>query len=143
MLNINQIRTSPYHPLPYVLFVYREVPQSSTGFSPFTLLYDREVRGPLNVLKEEWEASKMSDENVLSHILSVRERLEEMSELVGKNVKGAQKCQKNWYDQNARERELIPGEEVLVLLLTNSNKLLAQWQGPYRVLSRVSDGNYI
>ena len=44
--------------LPYVLFAYREVPQSSTGFSPFELLYGREVRGPFDVLKEEWEASK-------------------------------------------------------------------------------------
>jgi transposase InsO family protein len=40
--------------LPYVLFAYREVPQASTGFSPFELLYGREVRGPLNVLRETW-----------------------------------------------------------------------------------------
>ena len=113
------------------------MPQSSTGFLPFELLYGQEVRGSLDVLKEEWEVSKKSDESVLSHILLLRERLEEMSELVGKNVEGAQKCQKNWYDRNARERELIPGEEVLVLLTTSSNKLLAQWQGPYRVLSRL------
>ena len=37
----------------------------------------------------------------------VRERLEEMSELVSENVRGAQKCQKLWYDQNARERERV------------------------------------
>ena len=36
--------------LPYVLFAYREVPQESTGFSPFELLYGRKVRGPLDVL---------------------------------------------------------------------------------------------
>ena len=30
--------------VPYVLFAYREVPQTSTGFSPFELLYGREVR---------------------------------------------------------------------------------------------------
>ena len=41
--------------LPYVLFAYREVPQSSTGFSPFELLYGRAPRGPLDVLKETWE----------------------------------------------------------------------------------------
>ncbi|KAL7883860.1 hypothetical protein SRHO_G00015180 [Serrasalmus rhombeus] len=41
--------------LPYVLFAYREVPQASVGFSPFQLLYGREVRGPLDVLKETWE----------------------------------------------------------------------------------------
>ena len=32
--------------LPSVRFAYREVPQSSTGFSPFELLYGRSVRGP-------------------------------------------------------------------------------------------------
>ena len=32
--------------LPYVLFAYREVPQESTGFSPFELVYGREVHGP-------------------------------------------------------------------------------------------------
>jgi len=36
--------------LPYILFAYCEVPQGTTGFSPFELLYGREVRGPLDVL---------------------------------------------------------------------------------------------
>ena len=39
--------------LPYLLFAYHEVPQETTGFSPFDLLYERRVRGPLDVLKEE------------------------------------------------------------------------------------------
>lgn len=30
--------------IPYLLFAYREVPQSSTGFSPFELLYGRDVQ---------------------------------------------------------------------------------------------------
>ena len=41
--------------LPAILFAYREVPQSSTGFSPFELLYGRTVRGPMQILKElDW-----------------------------------------------------------------------------------------
>ena len=71
--------------LPYVLFAYREVPQSTTGFSPFELLYGREVRGPLDVLKEEWEAEKHSDQSVVSHILAIHERMEEMTETVKDN----------------------------------------------------------
>ena len=39
--------------LPYVLFAYREVPQATLGFSPFELLYGRDVRGPLDVLKDQ------------------------------------------------------------------------------------------
>ena len=48
--------------LPYLLFAYRDVPQASTGFSPFELLYGRQVRGPLDMLKERWESSSQSSE---------------------------------------------------------------------------------
>ena len=62
--------------LPYVLFAYREVPQGSTGFSPFVLLYRRAVRGPLDILRETWEVSEKSSESVISHVLNTREKLE-------------------------------------------------------------------
>ena len=47
--------------LPYLLFAYREVPQESTGFSPFELLYGWRVRRPLDVLRQAW-TDKHSDE---------------------------------------------------------------------------------
>ena len=34
------------------------------------------------------------------------------------------------------------GEQVLVLLPTSSNKLLAQWQGPYKIVKKVRKLNY-
>ena len=57
-------------------------------------------------------------------------------------MKEAQQQQKTWYNKTARERELKPGEEMLVLLPTSSNKLLAQWQGPYCMLCKVGKVNY-
>lgn len=129
--------------LPYLLFAYREVPQASTGFSPFELLYGHQVRGPLDVLSESWQSSQKSDESVVSHILSVREKLVTMRELVSTNLQQAQAQQKKWYDHNASEREFQEGDMVLLLLPTSSNKLLAQWQGPYRVIKRMSKVNYL
>ena len=35
--------------IPY-LFAYREVPQSTTGFSPFELVYGHAVHGSLDIL---------------------------------------------------------------------------------------------
>lgn len=35
-----------------VLFAYRDVPQGGMQFSPFELLYDRTVRGPIMIQKE-------------------------------------------------------------------------------------------
>ena len=128
--------------LPYVLFAYREVPQESTGFSPFELLYGRDVRGPLDVIKGEWEASLRSDQSVVSHILLTRERMEGMMELVQENIHQAQRQQKMWYDRSARERTFNPGEQVLVLLPTTTSKLTAQWQGPYQVLQQVGPVDY-
>ena len=72
------------------------------------------------MLKEEWEAEKHSDESVVSHILAIRMRMEEMTEIVKDNMKEAQQQQKTWYDKTTRERELKSGEEVLVLLPTST-----------------------
>ena len=37
--------------IPYLLFAYREIPQASTGFTPFELVFGRHVRGPLDVFE--------------------------------------------------------------------------------------------
>lgn len=59
--------------LPYLLFAYREVPQSSTGFSPFELLYGRQVRGPLDLLKDYWEQTESEGDNIISYVIKMRE----------------------------------------------------------------------
>ena len=119
----------------YLLFAYREVPQASTGFSPFELIYVRDVRGPLDVLKESWEAGGQC-KTVVEHALLMREKLSQMTELVKQNLLEAQRKQKPWYESQARSREFRDGDLVLMLLPSSSNKLLVQWQGPYQVLRR-------
>ena len=51
--------------IPYVLFAYHEVPQASTRFSPFQLLYEHNIQGPLDVLRE---ANKLENDNVMSYV---------------------------------------------------------------------------
>ncbi|XP_040072714.1 uncharacterized protein LOC120844827 [Ixodes scapularis] len=53
--------------LPALLFAYREVPQSSSRFSPFELLYGRRVRGPLTILREVWSNEAMTQEMKTSY----------------------------------------------------------------------------
>lgn len=129
--------------IPFLLFAFREVPQESTGYSPFELLYGREVRGPLDILKESWEASKTSNVNVVSYVLQMREKMEQLSSLVRGNLEEARSQQKTWYDQNARERSFKEGDQVLVLLPTSAAKLEAQWQGPYKISKVVGRVNYL
>ena len=67
---------------------------------------------------------------------------ESMQKLVLENVKEAQQKQKRWYDRTAREVEFKPGDKALVLLPTSSNKFLAQWKGPFKILRKVGKVNY-
>ncbi|KAL2102386.1 hypothetical protein ACEWY4_001554 [Coilia grayii] len=129
--------------LPYLLFAYREVPQASTGFSPFELLYGRQVRGPLDLLRDAWVTLKPQEsDSVLSYVLKMRDKMEEMSGLVEDNMTKAQQNQARWYDQRARERSFRPGQQVLLLLPTTENKLLARWQGPYAVTRQLGPVTY-
>ena len=125
--------------LPYVLFAYREVPQASTGFSPFELIYDHHVRGPMAVLKEAWESAESQDTSVVAHIMQIREQLQEMADLVHENMVQSQANQKRWYDRNIRSHKFEPGDQVLVLLPTSTSKLLAQWQGPYEIVKPIGE----
>ena len=66
-----------------VLFAYREVPQESTGFSPFQLLYGRSVRGPGTILKELWtkEVNLPEVKSSYVYVTELRERLEDSLKL--------------------------------------------------------------
>lgn len=130
--------------LPYLLFAYREVPQASTGFSPFELLYGHDVRGPLSLLKETWAGEKGEGEeiDVASFVVAMHEKLQGMTNLAQEHMAEAQQKQKSWYDKSARTRSFVPGQQVLVMLPTVSSKLLAKWQGPFKILKQLGPTTY-
>ena len=127
-----------------VLFAYREVPQESTGFSLFQLLYGRSVRGPGTILKELWtkEVNIPEVKTSYEYVTECRELLEDSLKLAQEELQKSQKCYKKYYDRKVKPRCLEVGEQVLILLLTDNNKLLMQWRGPYTVESRVGANDY-
>ncbi|CAM4689811.1 unnamed protein product, partial [Lepidochelys olivacea] len=130
--------------LPHLLFAYREVPQESTGFSPFELLYGRRVRGPLDLMRDEWEGKATPDgESVVEYVLIFRERLAELMGLARENLARAQRKQKVWYDRTARARAYATGDQVMVLIPVRKNKLQAAWEGPFKVVKQLNEVNYV
>ncbi len=125
-----------------VLFAVREVPQASTGFSPFELLYGRQPRGVLDILRETWEEGPSESKNEIQHVLDLRTKLHTLGQLSMENLLQAQDKQSRLYNRGARLRNFTPGDKVLVLLPTSSSKLLAKWQGPFEVTRQVGDLNY-
>ena len=96
------------------------------------------------ILRELWSGAA-PDEQVLStyqYVIELRDRLEQTCKLAHKNFKKVQIKQKAYYDRRARSRKFDVGDKVLLLLPTDSNKLLLQWKGPYEVVEVVNRMDY-
>ena len=126
-----------------LLFAYREVPQESLGFSSFELLYGRSVCGPITILKELWIKTDIEPEvkSTYQYVLDLKKRLEETCELAHQELLIAESKQHKYFNKNAKDRVFRPEEKVLLLLPTDSSKLLMHWKGPFEILERVH-GNY-
>lgn len=109
-----------------------------------TYVYGHRVRGPLAILSESWQSSNWSADSVLSHILSIHNKLETMKGLA--SWYQFEKCPKQAEEmvwQEFQSREFRCGDLVLLLLPTSTNKLLAKWQGSYKVIKRIGRVNYL
>ena len=113
-----------------LLFAYREARKEATGFSPFELLYRRTVRGPVQTLKELWSKEENIPEVTTSYqyVLEFRERLDETIKLAQAELERIQIRNKKLYNRKAKKR-VFQEDKVLVLLSTDHNKLLIQWNG--------------
>ena len=131
--------------LNYLLFAYREVPQCSSGISPYYMVYGHEPRGVLNVLKDAWskeDPAYPTKHNIVEYLLETRAKLEDCAARAHASLELAKDKAKNWYDQHSSDRSFKTGDKVLVLLPTSTDKLTCKWQGPGDILRRVNDVTY-
>ena len=129
---------------PAILFAVREIPQESIGFSPLELLYERNVRGPMQILRELWSVEETDEHARLTYqyVIDLRKRLEKTCKLAQDNVRKLVIKQNAFYDKRARSRKFNVGDKVLLLLQSASHKVLLQWNGPYEVFEVVNVMNY-
>ncbi|XP_076030465.1 uncharacterized protein LOC143018769 [Oratosquilla oratoria] len=127
-----------------LLFAIRDSVQESLGYSPFQLVYGHEARGPLKVLKESW----ISNEPVTplaSYVTKFKDKLHLAISLAHSNLEGAQIKMKHQFDKSkgARGRYFKSGDKVLAFLPLKTNPLQAVYSGPYQVLERQGQANYV
>ena len=127
-----------------LLFAYREVPQSSTGFSPFELVMGHEVRGPLFLIKERILSNTTNEEiPVTSYVIQMREHIKQFLKLSNSNELKSKQKEKTYYDKSCRKRSFKIGDQVLLLLPTSPNKLVAEWKGPFSVVRKLNKVDYV
>ncbi|GFW50923.1 hypothetical protein TNCV_3592051 [Trichonephila clavipes] len=129
--------------LPLALFSLRTVAHESTGFSPTELVMGKNLRTPQTLVYEEWMEEGNTSQSVVEYILQLNNRLKRCQDIAITRMKECQLKRKTWYDGDVVERKFVEGDLVMVLVTSKQNKLEVNWIGPGKVLSRISDTNYV
>ena len=97
--------------------------------------------GPLSLLK--WLDEDPEKISVLKYVATFKDRLFRAGQIAKRNLQESQSKMKVWYDRKAKSRCFEPGDRVLVLFPVEGNPLPAKYSGPYKVVKKISDTNYL
>ena len=81
--------------LKYLLFAYRTAPHSN-GFSPFEIIYDRSVRGPLESLRDSWDTGEVGTKSVVQWVDEIGKKLTERRGIVKRKEAKAKERMKEY-----------------------------------------------
>lgn len=106
-------------------FECKFIPEGSTGFSPFELLFSRKLQGIFDLIKENWEKDQTPAHNEIQYVLDLGPKL---------HWRGChEKHQQRLHKRGAR----LTGKQS-----PSSSKLLAKCQRPFVVAWQEGDVDY-
>ena len=121
----------------FCLYAIRAAPNRSTGYSPFQLLYGREMRAPVDLWLDSRREADSRPLKVSNWVEKLCSRLDQMKEVARANGLLARTAAKVQHDRKAVEREVVVGSQILLRLPGMTGKLDSAWAGPYTVLQKM------
>ncbi|UYV70284.1 hypothetical protein LAZ67_7002373 [Cordylochernes scorpioides] len=130
--------------LPFVTHAYNTTIQETTGYSPFFLLFGRE---PMSLLDDENIPTDSNMDDYDEYIENYLDKIARTRQVVINNTEKTQERMKRNYDKKHNERIYEPGHLVAVWTpvrkIGKCEKLLRKYFGPYRILKKLSNVNYL
>jgi hypothetical protein len=139
-MHVNDHHTDWDYWIPQVVFAYRSSIHSSTGVSPFEIVYGRKPTLPIDIqfgIKEETTGDFYG---------KLKQHLEVVKTKAYKRVVAAKIAQKKQYDKKVKFTSYKVGNRVWLYNPANkpglSPKLISKWKGPYIIVQKLSDVSY-
>src|SRR6218665_3466286 len=98
--------------LPFLLWAYREVPNATTGVSPFMMVHDQLGRRPLTILKDASTGDQISPWE-LAETSKYMQKLKNQLQLTKGNY--AQERYAHYYNLRSKDKTLGVGDQVVIL----------------------------
>ena len=125
----------------------RDVPNSTTGVSPTQMVFGKQGRGPLHVLKQSWSEEgivlPVGSKAVGSFLAELRDRLGVAAHVAGLNSDVMQARYCKYANKHTRPKQFEVGDKCVVLEETSTNKIKSEWKGPCVIVDRVSNNSYM
>ncbi|XP_064468593.1 uncharacterized protein LOC135380865 [Ornithodoros turicata] len=132
--------------VPFLLWAYREVPNATTGETPFEMMYGRVPTGPLTILQKmwsgEWTVPDGLSTSAVEYLSDLRKRLCEAGERARETGSANQENYCNRYNLRSREKQFQEDDQVLILERDGTRKLMSRWIGPVTVIRRLRPYTY-
>ena len=152
LLSMLSTRSNPHstnwdEDLSKVCMAYNTSIQSTTGYTPFFLMFGREARLPLAIVHEPPPSPHGAiPQQYGNYVQSLQETFNTAFEAVRSNMSTRQGRQKEFYNCKVHGDPFKPGDLVWLfneaLVKGESRKLRRPWRGPYRVITQLSDVTY-
>jgi hypothetical protein len=129
--------------VPYAVMAYRAMPHCATTYSPYYLVFGREMRLPV---EDDWKPRipnrEITGDEYEEYVKKLAERLKEASKVAGGQSKLSHETAKRYYDRRTKLEQFSKGTLVYVYDPTykrgKAKKFSYQYKGPYEVERKIS-----
>jgi transposase InsO family protein len=130
--------------LPIVEMGLRCTLQSSTGFSPFEVIFGKRMRLPIVWQVPDAPVTQLKNTTYSQYIWELQERLDQVRNDVESGLRRAIQRQSYYYNKNKTCQPLQVGDSVLVKVENAAGIFpISQYQGPYRVVVMKNQWSYV
>ena len=133
--------------LPYVMMAYRSSKHSSTGCTPYSMIYGRECTMPVDLLFPDTQVPKSTPDQDCGpeYVEYIKKTIQTAHRFAREHLHRAAIRQKKGYDAYAKDRpKFQPGDFVRYYYppCKTTNKFARPWIGPFQVMERVTPVDY-